>query len=794
MYLKFLKNDIKKKITINIILLLFIVLSSMFISSSVNNIVTTFDAIDDYLYKAGVKEYLIATLEKGESTIKENLETNKFVESFNIEDVLYVTYKDIFLNDAVLEESDGTSILITAEQAGISLFDENNKVIDHVNKNEILISAKTFINNNINIGDFITFRCGEYTYNYKVAGSFKDAALGAEMIGMNRYLISQEDYEEIATNNKDNYFLNGTIAYVDVSDRMQFEKEIGQKDNTIISLISRDILKMAYIMNIILAGILTLVSICLVLIALVVLKFTISFTITQEYKEIGVMKAIGITNIKIRLIYLIKYIFIAMIGTVVGFIAGIPFGKLMLKSISFSIILESKSNLFINLICSLSVILIVLIFCLRCTRKINKLYPVNAIKNGNVGESFKKKSLLKLKNSHLNTICYMAFNDVLSSIKKYSIVAIAFSLCLLIQLVLVNSRNTLISDDLNKDFGFRINDIYIVDIPEQFIEQDLYASENAQLEINKGLNKMEEVLKENNIQATCNYEMSCSLTIKYKDNITRSLVMQGVGNKAEDYKYYEGTPPQNAKEIALTKITAQKINANIGDIVEVHHSDGIREYLVTALFQSMNNLGDGARFHETNVINGRDIAGCINIGIIFLDSLDEKEVEERIIKIKDIFNTKMVYTPGEYLDGIIGITESIKGIEKIVMTVSVLILAFIAVLMEYSFVLKERGEIAVMKSIGFKSKDIIKIHILRFLLTIFVSILISFVMIIPVTKLMVGPIFGMMGASYGIDYKIIPLEVFVIYPLIMAAATLISVGFTSLRIRAVKTAEVTRID
>lgn len=40
MYLQILKKDIKRKVTMNIILFLFVLLSSMFISSSVNNILT----------------------------------------------------------------------------------------------------------------------------------------------------------------------------------------------------------------------------------------------------------------------------------------------------------------------------------------------------------------------------------------------------------------------------------------------------------------------------------------------------------------------------------------------------------------------------------------------------------------------------------------------------------------------------------------------------------------------------------------------------------------------------------
>lgn len=791
MYLQILKRDIKRKVTMNVILFLFIVLSSMFISSSVNNILTTADATDEYLNKAGVKDYLIATLEKGESTIETNLKESDFVVDYNIEDVLYVTYKNILFNGAVLEESDGTSLIMSVDQCGIFLFNEKNEVIDAVKEKDIWISAKTMNNNNIKIGDSIKLLCGNVYYEFKVAGSFKDAALGAEMIGMTRYLINEEDYNEIATNNTDNYYLNGSVAYVDVKDNALFEKAISQKDSTIISLISKDTLKMAYIMNMILSGVLIVVSICLILIALVVLKFTISFTITQEYREIGVMKAIGISNFKIRLLYLIKYFTIAIIGTLIGFVAGIPFGKLLLESVSFSIILESKGGILINILCSLMVVLIVVLFCIRCTRKINKLSPVNAIRNGNFGERFKRKSIVRLGEFSSKTIVFMAVNDVLSGIKRYSIVAVAFSLCLSLQLVLVNSRNTLLSDELNKDFGFVLNDLYVLDAINN---ENIYKSENATDTVYEGIKKMELLLAENEIKAKCNYEMSCSITLKYKDNFTKSLVMQGIGSSTDQYKYYEGTPPHNDKEIALTKITADRLGADIGDKIQLVWSDGTREYIVTALFQCMNNLGDGARIHESNQIKGEDVAGSLSIGIIFEDEPNEIELEKRKIKIKEIFNTDMVYTPGEYLNSIVGVADSIRVIERIVMIVSILILAFVSVLMEYSFVIKERSEIAIMKAVGFKSKDIMKIHILRFSIIVFVSILISFMLTIPITKFTVGPIFNMMGASYGIDYKIVPIEVFLIYPVLMAAVTILSVGITSIAIKRVKTTEATRVD
>ena len=65
---------------------------------------------------------------------------------------------------------------------------------------------------------------------------------------------------------------------------------------------------MIYSFDLILAALLILVGICMILIALLVLRFTLLFTMEEEYREIGIMKAIGLRDKAIRRLYLVKYI------------------------------------------------------------------------------------------------------------------------------------------------------------------------------------------------------------------------------------------------------------------------------------------------------------------------------------------------------------------------------------------------------------------------------------------------------------------------------------------------------
>ena len=59
MYTDILKKDLKRKKTMNIILLLFIILAVTFISSSVNNVIAVSTALDNYFKKAEVPDYWI---------------------------------------------------------------------------------------------------------------------------------------------------------------------------------------------------------------------------------------------------------------------------------------------------------------------------------------------------------------------------------------------------------------------------------------------------------------------------------------------------------------------------------------------------------------------------------------------------------------------------------------------------------------------------------------------------------------------------------------------------------------
>ena len=77
MYLQILKNDMKRKRTMNTILLIFVILAATFVASSANNLITVSSALDDFFEMAGVPDYWFAStnssdIKRFEALAKEN--------------------------------------------------------------------------------------------------------------------------------------------------------------------------------------------------------------------------------------------------------------------------------------------------------------------------------------------------------------------------------------------------------------------------------------------------------------------------------------------------------------------------------------------------------------------------------------------------------------------------------------------------------------------------------------------------------------------------------------------------
>ena len=105
MYLNILKKDLKRKKAMNMIILLFVILATMFVSSSVNNIINVTSALDKYFEMADVPDYLILTLNKmQEADVEEALDASAAVNSYNTEEIIVISSENLKSEDESVRE------------------------------------------------------------------------------------------------------------------------------------------------------------------------------------------------------------------------------------------------------------------------------------------------------------------------------------------------------------------------------------------------------------------------------------------------------------------------------------------------------------------------------------------------------------------------------------------------------------------------------------------------------------------------------------------------------------------
>ncbi len=783
MYINILKKDLSRKRTMNIILFLFIILAATFVSSSVNNLMSISNAMEGYVEKSGIADYSIIGFEQSNEKTHEFVETNENVKNYVFSKNAMLAAENCELKGVKFNYSN-TMVLSSVNEAKVKLFDEDNNEIEPLNDGEIMLTAEMKILLNLKIGDIITIHNGEFSRNYKYVGCTKDIIFSSSMAGITRLIVSENDYMDIMENGG---FSNMYTYGVETDNLEKVESDFGKTGIPTMITLTTSQIKMIYVMDMVIAGAMLIVSVCLILISVVILRFTIVFTLKEEFREIGVMKAIGINNKKIRGIYIVKYLAISVLGSVIGFFVGIPFGELMIKDASKNIVIDGTNNLFVNLVCCIAVVLVVVMFCYLSTRMVKKTSPIDAIRNGSNGERFKRKSVLNLNKTKMPSVIFMAINDILSGLRRFGVLILTFTIGLLLILIPITTINTLKSDSLVNWFGMSESDVYIS-------EEMMFSDGSSRQDVYDEIEEVENLIKREGINAIVFKEVVFKFSISYGENSFNSISTQGTGIGTDAYIFTDGTPMQNENEVAITHIIAEKIGAKIGDTVKISLGDRDKEFIVTALYQSMNNMGEGIKFHPDLELDYSNAMGQFATQVKYIDNPTQKEISERFDKIKELFPDKQVYTGGEYVSDMMGdVAGSMSGIKNLIIIVVLSINILVSVLMVKSFIAKETGEIGMLKAIGFRNSSIRLWQTTRIGIVLIISIIIGILLEKPLGQISTGAVFRMMGAS-SIEFKTNILEEYVAYPLIVLIVTLLSSYIASGKVKRISASETSNIE
>ncbi|MCM1133203.1 MAG: ABC transporter permease [Ruminococcus flavefaciens] len=754
----------------------------MFATASVNNIIAVNGGIEHFFDEADVPNAVVQM--PTENDVEEKIISLPSVDEVKSEHLLTVFSSKFFKhNGKKLDNFINAAFLISEDEMGINYFDEDNNIIESVDKGCFYATSPFLHNTDIQKGDEIELEIGDSKLTLKFMGRFKDAVFSTQSSVNPMLIIDSADYEYL---DKDEacHTMSYTQLFISTSDVDSIKEFAKSYEGVDVS--TRDELKSIYIYDIVTAYIMMAISIILMLTAFVVLRFAIGFTISEEFREIGIMKAVGIGNGSIRALYIVKYLAISVVGAVIGFFGSIPLGDMMMKTVSENMVLGIENGSLMGFISSTAVVLIILIFCYGCTRRVNNLSPIDAVRNGQTGERFRKKSVIHLRRSKLPSTVFMALNDILSAPKQFGIITVIFTLCILMTALMSNFALTLKSEKILWLFNVPTSEAHILDadtIGEVLIDMSAYKHIIADTE---------KLLEENGMSGKCTMTIAAKSEAAHKDK--KASILFGVikGDTDDTLRIDEGIAPQKNDEVALTLSALRDLDAQIGDRITAVIDDKEYEFIITGRFSSFNS--SSAYLYKDFDLGELPADSTVGVQIHFDGNPDKETIDRNVEKIKELIDSDKVYNTSDMISTFTGISGALNTIKQMMMILTAIVTALIVVLLERSFISKEKSEIALMKAVGIPNGSIIAQHTLRFVIVSVLACIISLAVLMPISNVMMNWICSMIGDVEGIKCDIDPVEIFAVCPAILLTVTIIGSFLTALYTRTIKASDTASIE
>lgn len=786
MWFEILKKDLMKQKAVNIILLLFITLSTIFLASSASNISLVMNGTEYYMKCANVSDLLvmIATTDEKED-FEYWLKNRDEVTEYASEELCEIKTDNVTAVKKGKQKNLDTSgnALYLGYTGGkyIKPLDADGNDLK-LKAGEIALPSVLMEKNGLKPGDELQFQIADQMFTYTITEPCKDLVFGSGMAGMYRFLFCKSDYEKMV---KDSAGVKVVMMGFNTRDRDNTLDAMNHHGfQTVMSTIQREAYTMFFVFDLIVAGLLVVIGICLILISLMILKFSLSFTIEDNYREIGVMKAIGMRNFSIRKIYFIKYLAIVCVGAFAGFWISIPIGNAMVDSVSKNMVLAEHANFGISLASSIVVVLFVAAMCVGFTGKLKKISAIQAIRNGENGERYHKRRGLNLyKRKHMGTVSFLGLNDILCNKKRYLVLFLTFCISFVLITVPLNTLTTMESDEMVVKFNLKPDAAVYMEKLEAEGEENYHCTE----EIETAMRRIEGELAQKGYDAKLQVGVFFfpEITIKDSRNVVKHLAFYPLGSDESYFKYDEGTAPELENEIAFSKKVMENNHLNLGDSVVIEINRKPRDFIITGIYTSYMQLGESAIFNPVIDMSHEIVSNYWKVVVDMDTELTQMEMAEKLNK--EFPEYKWV-TAHEVVDSNVGsVKNTMQNMLQPITALLCLLIMLIVLLMMKLFIVREKGQLAMLKSIGYKNRYIQSWLVMRMVWVVILSMVVAVPLSMLSNRFILGNIFAIMGAELTIQVE--PLKAYLLYPLVLLAGIMLATVFATNSVKKITTAD-----
>lgn len=575
---------------------------------------------------------------------------------------------------------------------------------DSITGPSICVNVYTAYSEGLRVGDKVKLSHPDLgTYEFTVAGIYEDLFCG-QQYSYYSAVIDHDSYEEMSE--KAESSLSGTqMPY-----SMQFlfvgfkeDKDIGistaavQDDLTKAGIYcngyNKTLAKAGYtgITNVI-AAFMASFSVVIMIIAFIMIIFTVNTNINRDISNIGALRAVGFTISQVRRSLMIEYSIVAGVAAVIG---------ISLSYVLFPVLEECATRQLSGLVwdggfcagISLPVlaglVLVMLAVSFVSTHLIRNIHPATALRFGLESHSFKKNYLpLDRTNGKLDIL--LALKSTLQNKGQNVIVAgVILAVSFMTAFSAILFYNTRI--DITK-----FQRLLQGDAPDAYVNIK-YDTEEEMYDCIRKIREMDVVTEAYGLGNTDAHTGDYNCYLLYSDK--PQYVYCGV---------YEGEMAVLENEAVVGGVLAEKQGLGIGDEIKIKYMDKEESFLITGLQQAVYGFGERIYISDAGFrrLGGEPQYTCIRVRIEDPsdDAVDEFLEEASALLGDNCTSTENYYHYQRSTDNVPVFAVSLVVLVLIFLNI-VTVAIVIRLLLKTVFIKREK-EFGIKKAVGFTSRQL----------------------------------------------------------------------------------------
>lgn len=667
---RLLWNDMKHNKLLSAATVFFMATSAMLLALTMLLFSVLLGAIDGLMEKAAVPDYMqmhAGTLEPSE--ISRFAESHRAIKEWQISRFLNLDNGRITLNGQSLADSTQDNGLCVQGERFDYLLDLENQRAQAL-PGEVIVPVCYRDKYNMKIGD--TMKIGNYSL--VIAGFLRDAQMSSMMASSKRFLVNEADYDMVkAGGNVQEEYLIEFLLHDDTDTNVLGAAYAAEGLPANGPAITRPLIRM---MNALSDGtmicVFLLLSIVILLISILCIRFMVSLQMERDRKEVGMLKAVGVGKAEIRRIYFAKYILFSGSGGLLGLLTASFLKEPLTRQLQelYGVADNGMQSAVAAFFAVLFVEGVILLSVRRLLKKTEKLSALEAMYSGQESKTGRE---------------------------QFFLIGLVSAACTLLMLVPQNLRSTMSDPEFVTYMG----------IGNGEIRMDVRQTENIDLITRRIALELEQDIQVEKYAVL----RTKSCTAVLPDGKSVNLTVETGNHAIFPVSFRKGSLPEKPAEIALSAMNAEELGLTVGDTLRLSWGGKETDFTVCGIYSDITNGGKTAKAFDA----AEDVPVVWSVLYVSLkESGFKAEWMERYrqmgIEVTDI---------GDYVEDTYGQTLGRIGLSaKAAVILAALVIFVVTMLFMRLIVEKNRSIISLYKALGFTNTDLKKSYFVKGILPV----------------------------------------------------------------------------